>query len=214
MADPCAGIPPGAQLVDSDSVVTASCAGALAALGVAGVIRYLSRAIPQHPGDLSPAEVAAIRGAGLGVLAVQHVAPPRRWRPGAALGMACGMAAAANARACGLPAGVTIALDLEDPAPVAAAEVVAYCNAWTKQVGAAGFEPMLYVGPNPILDADELYWNLACRLYWRSAARVPEVAVRGYAMRQSLPTVMAGLPVDQNVVLGDALGAVPHWLAP
>lgn len=214
LIDLCAGIPVGVQLVDTDTVVSAAVAAALKTQGVAGVIRYLSRSIPQHPGDLSAAEIAAIRGAGLGVMAVQHVAPARRWAPSKALGEQYGLAAVANARGCGLPEGMTIALDLEDPMPCAAADTIAYVNAWCGAVAGEGYETMLYVGPNCGLDSHQLYWRLACRLYWKSASRVPDVSVRGYAMRQSLPVVMAGIAVDQSVVTGDALGAAPHWWAP
>ncbi|HJU18989.1 MAG TPA: glycoside hydrolase domain-containing protein [Stellaceae bacterium] len=202
----------GAQIVDTDTAIAAPTAAMLAAAGVVGVVRYLSRATPNHPGDLSAAETAAIIGAGLGLMAVQHAAPPRRWWPEAALGTAQGRAAAANAHDAGLSAGTTLWLDFEETAPGAtAADAIDYCNAWTREVIAGGFEPGLYVGPNQPLSGEDLYWRLALKIYWRSAAIVPDVPARGYAMRQSAPRQLAGIIVDQDVVLGDAFGNRPHW---
>lgn len=209
-----AAVPAGSILADTDSVISAAAAAELKARGIAGAVRYLSRSTPQQRGDLSGAEAQAIRDAGLGLIAVQHVAAPRRWLPSAERGMAYGAAAVANARACGLPPGVTLALDLEDPAPCAPDAVIAYVNSWTRQVAAAGFEAVLYVGPNCLLSADQLYWNLAVRLYWRSASRVPDIPIRGYAMAQSLPLMLAGIAVDLDTVTGDAMGGCPHWWEP
>lgn len=204
----------GAILADTDSVVSVSAAAALRAAGVAGIARYLSRATPQQRGDLSPEEAQTILGAGLSLFAVQHVPPPRRWLPSAERGQVYGMAAVANARDCGFPAGVTLALDLETPMPCAAEAVIGYVNAWAQQVAAGGYEPMLYVGADCGLSGEQLYWDLALALYWRSASAVPDVPIRGYAMRQSLPRVMAGIAVDLNAVAPDAFGAVPHGWTP
>lgn len=209
-----APVPVGSILADTDSVISAAVAAELKARGIAGAIRYLSRSTPQQRGDLSAAEAQAIRAAGLGLCAVQHVAAPRRWLPSAERGMVYGAAAVANARACGLPPGVTLALDLEDPAPCAPEAVIAYVNAWERQIAAGGFEPMLYVGPNCLLDGEQLYWDLRVALYWRSASRVPDIPMRGYAMAQSLPRTLAGIAVDLDTVIGDAMDGCPHWWAP
>lgn len=216
-------IPAGSVLADTDSVVSPHLAEALRAYGTAagasirGVIRYLSRHVPQSGGDLSADEIATIRSAGFGLLCVQHVPPPHRWWPCAALGSQYGNAAAENARALGIPAGVSIAVDIESPMLSARADdIYAYENAWSAAVDAAGYQPMLYLAQQipPDLDAEGLYRRIRASRYWRAAGNLPDVAVRGWGVRQSLPVLIGNAAVDLDTVQPDNLGDVPNWWLP
>jgi hypothetical protein len=127
------------------------------------------------------------------------------------------MNAAANAKALGVPGGVTLALDIEAPTPMAgAASLYAYANAWTAQVEAAGYEAMTSWAQSLPADltSDDLFFKVRARLYWRSDTDVPDVAHRGFCMRQSLPRPLGTIPVDPNIVMGDSLGGIPHWWMP
>jgi hypothetical protein len=203
---------PGAQGFDSDTVLAAAVAGALAAAGFVFAVRYLSRTTPQNPGDLSAGETQAILAAGLALMAVQHCPRPG-WVPGAALGAQYGQAAAANAQQAGLPNGVSLWLDLEGVAAYARADgTIAYVNAWSGTVAAAGYLPGLYVGANQPLSGDELYWRLKPTRYWRSASTVPDIPYRGYCMAQALMrSPIGGVAIDRDVVMADAFGCLPSW---
>ena len=215
-----AGAAPGAQGFDTDTVLDAPTAMQLAQAGFQFAVRYLSRIVPQNGGDLSAAEISAITGAGLALMAVQHVARPG-WGPTLALGASYGHAAAANAAAIGLPFGMTVWLDLEGVAPWStSADTIAYVNTWAGEVAAGGYEPGIYVGANQPLTGDELYWRLKVSRYWRSASRVADISYRGYCMAQALmPAPIDGgggisIDIDRNVIMADAFGGLPNWLAP
>ena len=205
----------GAQGFDTDTVVTAAVAQELRATGFCFCLRYLSRGEGQASGDLKTAEANHILGAGLALMAVQHVSRPG-WVPSADLGVTYGANAAANAREVGFPAGINIWLDLEGVLQSVSSEtVVQYCNAWCGQVEAAGYVSGLYVGPQAILSGDDLYWRLRTRHYWKSASRVPSIPHRGYQMFQALaPSPVAGIAIDRNVTKDDNFGDAALWLAP
>ena len=214
LANVAAGVP-GAQAFDTDTVLSSSEAAALSATGFSCAIRYLSRKTPQNHGDLSATETQTILGAGLALMAVQHC-PLAGWAPTAALGMQYGQAAATNAEAATLPVGTSLWLDLEGVASWATgADTIAYVNAWAETVTAARYLPGLYVGANQPLGGDELYWRLKVTRYWRSASTVPAIPYRGYCMAQALmPSPVGGVVIDRDVVMADAFGGLPMWLAP
>lgn len=201
----------GAKGADTDTKLTSASAGALKAAGLDFVVRYVSLGSPDAGGDLTPSEVQAILGAGLALMIVQHVRAPG-WMPTAALGTQYGTAAAADAAACGYPAGATLWCDLEGVAAGAsAANVTAYVNAWNAAATAKGYEPGLYVGSGDVLDANQLYAT-SSRRYWRSYSSVPNVSTRGYCLLQLFPTTtLAGVSVDLDVVQQDYKGGYPHW---
>jgi hypothetical protein len=205
---------PGMQGCDTDTVLDEAGAQALAASGFRFVVRYLSRTTPEHTSDLTSGEVDIILGAGLLLGAVQHVSRAG-WSPNAALGAAYGSAAAANAGTLGFPNATQLWLDLEGVASyVSAADTIAYVNSWATVVTGAGFVPGLYVGANQPLSGDDLYWRLKVTRYWKSASNVPDIPYRGYCMVQSLaPSPIDGISIDRDVVLGDAFGGVPTFLA-
>jgi hypothetical protein len=205
--------PSGALGFDANSHISANVAQQFASQGYQFCVRYLSRGPVQAAGDLSAAEANAILGAGLALMAVQHVRMAG-WSPTAALGQSDGTNAAANATTIGFPPGVNIWCDLEGVNQAAAAQdVIGYCNAWYAAVSAGGFVPGLYVGANAILTGQQLY-DLAFQHYWQSESKVPAIPVRGYQMIQTLvPQPVNGIGIDQDVTQTDQLGGQATWLA-
>jgi hypothetical protein len=201
---------------DANTVLTAATAAGMRAAGFAFAVRYLSRAHGQQPGDLTEREASILLDAGLALMAVQHTAPAG-WGPNAALGTSNGSDAAFNAKQVGLPAGVNVWLDLEGVNHVAAAaDVIAYCNAWHAEVAGAGYEPGIYVGASAILTGDQLFWRLKVKHYWKSGSNVPAIPQRGYQMVQHIAVgdTVAGVAIDRNVTMTDAFGGTVLWLAP
>src|SRR6267143_591796 len=126
----------------TDSMPTRYLIAALARLrkqeGFEFCIRYVSRQDVQPVGDLSEAEANVILGAGLALMAVQHVAP-ENWSPSQALGTRNGKNAAKHARQIGFPDGVNVWLDLEGARTSTPHEtMIACCNAWFAEVEGCG----------------------------------------------------------------------------
>jgi hypothetical protein len=94
--------PPGVHGFDANSVLNRRICEVGKARGFEFCIRYVSRQDVQPAGDLSEAEANVIVGAGLALIAVQHVAP-ENWSPSQALGARNGKNAAKHARQIGLP---------------------------------------------------------------------------------------------------------------
>ena len=93
------------------------------------------------------------------------------WVPSEALGSQYGRNAAANAGAIGFPQGINVWVDLEGvSAHTPAANVIAYCNAWSDEVEGAGFVPGVYVGPGAGVSSDDLFFRLKTKHYWRAGA--------------------------------------------
>jgi len=150
----------------------------------------------------------------LALMAVQHV-EAEGWRPSLELGKTYGSHAAANAAEVGFPAGVNVWLDLEGVNhQVSAEDVIAYCNAWHREVAAAGYAPGIYVGASAILTGDQLYWRLRMRHYWKSGSSVPSIPERGYQLVQRIVPgdVVAGIAIDRNVTKTDSFGGTVRWL--
>lgn len=204
----------GLQGFDTNTKLTAKTAAKLRQAGFVFAIRYLSREAPS-PRDLTSAEVDAIVGADLSLMAVQHVAP-EGWIPTEDLGRRYGANAATHAAAIGLPQGIHVWLDLEGVNHTTPTEtVIAYCNAWFGEVQAAGYLTGVYVGANCVLDGDQLYWRLKTQSYWKSGSNVPEIPERGYCMVQRIVAgdEVAGIAIDRNVTKVDGFGNVPRWAA-
>lgn len=181
----------GAVGVDLSTPLSAEQAAALRALGLAFAARYVGLDAAPAASDLSAGELAAITGAGLALLIVQHVRVPG-WAPSAGVGGQDGATAARHAVAAGVPPGATLWLDLEGcAAGTSAASVAGHVAAWAASVRAAGYDPGCYVGAGVPLDAQGL-WHLAVDRYWRSQSDVPAPATRGYQLIQLYPTVRIG----------------------
>jgi len=205
---------PGAVGFDCDTVLNATSAQAFVTAGFGFVVRYLSLGTIESYGDLSLNEAAAILEAGLALMAVQHVAY-QGWVPTQLLGQTNGQNAANNAQSIGLPAGVTVWLDLEGiNTTTSNTDVINYVNAWSAPVAAAGYVPGLYVGANCILTGDQLYYDLNLAQYWKSGSNVPTVTTRGFCLVQTIDnsySVGRGA-YDKDVVQADNMGSTPFWL--
>ena len=196
-------------------------AQAYVARGYKFCVRYVSRtdASRQHNqvqgrADLSPEEGQLILDTGLALMVVQHVAATG-WVPTEALGASYGAAATSYTALAGVPAGVTVWLDLEDiPRGTPHRAITQYANAWYDAVASGGFVPGVYVGFNVWLSPDELFFDLKFRHYWRADGNIPDIAHRGYQLFQHV--LDAGTPDqrDKNVARADALGGRATWLAP
>jgi hypothetical protein len=210
--------PAGSHGVDIDRPLSAADAATLVSMGYTFCLRYITRdqAAPQ-PGDLTRGEAELILAAGLALMPVQHVSKPP-WVPNAGLGATYGGNAKANAQACGLPPGVNVWLDLEGVrGGTAAADVIAYCNAWFAAVADAGYATGVYVGDSAGLTGDQLFWQLKTTHYWKSGSAVPDIPQRGYQMVQHIPADTddndASLDnLDQNVTQTDNFGTAVQWL--
>ena len=209
---------PGAKGFDTDTVLTALTASAFTAQGFSFVVRYLSLTAPEAAGDLTRPEAADILGAGLALMAVQHVPTPG-WVPTQSLGRRYGKAAATNARSVGLPAGVCLWLDLEGVASgTSASDISGYCEAWSQQVTAADYyRAGLYVGGNCGLTGNQID-ALRFPYYWQSGNTVPSVSA-GYCMVQSIndDDSIDGVAYNLDMTASgrNSTGiAMPFWLAP
>lgn len=201
----------GARGFDCDVALTAADARAFAEAGFSFAGRYLSRTATP---DLTAAEARQILGAGLALIAIQHVAG-KPWVPDSALGADYGVHAVRNARSAGLPNGINLWLDLENVAPHTSATAVSdYCNSWFTTVAAAGYVPGLYVGANCILNTSEIE-ALPFRYFWQSGSVVPPLPRRGYCIVQTRqPQKLGDVHYDLDTIHTDLLGNTPLWLAP
>lgn len=183
-------------------------------------LRFIIRYVGRDDGsmtyvDLNQEEGQAIIDAGLGLGVVQHPLA-EGWRPTRELGIQFGSAAARLCGGAGLPVGVTVWLDLEGVASGCPAQhVIDYCNAWYDEVAAVGYIPGVYIGANPGLTADQLYWELRIASYWRGgssvSAGVPaDIPHRGYQMTQRI-TGAPGSEVDMDVIKTDNFNCAVHW---
>jgi hypothetical protein len=207
---------PGLHGFDANTVLTAANCRAAKAQGFSFCIRYVSRQSTQPVGDLSAAEAGIILNAGLALMPVQHVASSG-WSPSQTLGVTNGQNAATHAQAIGFPAGVNLWLDLEGVKSSATHQsVIDYCNAWFGEVAGAGFVPGIYVGASAILTADELFWRLRTKHYWKSGSRVPPIPQRDYQMIQKIikNDKMDGVSIDRDLTGTDNFGGAVQWLAP
>lgn len=177
-------------------------------------IRYVGHSKPA-PGsytDLTTEEGQSIIDAGLALMVVQHPLAAG-WVPDPNLGQSFGQFAAANSGAAGIPAGVNVWLDLEGvKAGTAAADVIAFCNAWFAEVEAVGYETGVYIGAAPGLTADQLYWDLKTKHYWKGGssakAGVPDdIPNRGYQMIQRISDEF-----DSDVTCTDNFGDGVKWI--
>jgi hypothetical protein len=169
--------------------------------------------------DLSSTEADAILSAGLCLSVVQH--PLRAgWVPSERLGREFGSAAAILSGEAGLPRGTTVWLDLEGvKSETADTEVIAYCNAWFGELSAVGYDPGVYIGSNPGLTAEQIYWDLKTTHYWKGGssakAGVPdEIPHRGYQLVQRIHHPGTPKEFDSDVVRNDAFGHAFNWVAP
>jgi hypothetical protein len=193
--------------IDCSQKLTAASAKALRSLGRYDFVwRYVFFNQPR-PGDLDPAETAAILDAGLTLLVVQHVRNPG-WTASDQLGGSDGQWAVRNAAEAGYPPnmGLSVALDLEGLAN-SGAPVAEFVDQWCLTVASAGYEPVLYVGYDAGLSPQELYDLPHVARYW-SDAGPRSVVTRGFCCKQGPEQTIAGVRVDTDHATPDMLGGV------
>ena len=214
-------LPAGARGVDANRPITDTNALQFRARGFEFAVRYVRRA-QAHPYDLSAQETASILAAGLGLMTVQHVAPPG-WTPNEDDGALYGNTAARESVTAGLRLGSTVWCDLEGvQRGTPSGDVIAFCNAWHDAVAALGFLPGLYVGDSCILSPHELYSLLRFESYWSAYNLNSDAmpAVRGVSMKQHVAQradFIVGFDsqnMDVDVICGDALGSFPVLTLP
>jgi hypothetical protein len=188
--------------------------------GYRTVFRYVDRVAsdPEHddrwPINLTRSELYDLLSAGLRVSLVQYFSTSyestssgRRYSR--EYGRRMGEAAAANARALGIPPQVTIWNDLEGCPDATPAMVIDYCNGWSEAVLLAGYLPGLYVGSGlgsretGYVSGEVLYGLPRYRAYWRAASIVPQVPVRGWTVVQGCQLKAFGLTLDQDLIALD-----------
>ncbi|MBD0319879.1 MAG: DUF1906 domain-containing protein [Gemmatimonadetes bacterium] len=206
--------PAGAKGFDANTPISASVAKQFIAAGHRFCVRYVGRT-KMGSQDLTAAEAQELLGAGLALMAVQHV-EAGEWAAGGDLGAEYGRNAASFAQAIGFPAGINVWLDLESVSTSSApADVIAYCNNWHDAVAAAGFAPGVYVGWQPMLTNADLLNDLKFNHYWGAYNVDAVIPKRGWQMKQSPASQhIAGIDHDDNLTHVDGLGGQVLWLAP
>jgi hypothetical protein len=159
-------------------------------------------------GVAAPFEMSAALNAGLGVM-------------GVTLAGACdGQESAREAQKLGLPAGVTLFLDLEGMKAFHADPVAlrSTLDGWARAVVAAGYVAGLYVAPPQPLTSDELY-EMPFTRYWKGGGSIRDrydalAEPRcGWCCVQGYPSVdRGGVLVDANLVTEDFYGRLPTWV--
>jgi len=173
-------------------------------------IRYLPN--PRSPGtcDLIASEVDEILASGLWVGAVQHCCEDTvdsHFVPTPLMGKEWGQLAAQRSSDAGLSPGTTIWLDLEGvQSGTPTSDILGFCNLWFDQVTQVGFAPGLYVGFDPGLTSQQLYFQLTTKHYWRAPSAAPDVTCRGYQILQHILKDAHGNEMDFNHAQTDCLG--------
>lgn len=191
---------------DTNAKIGLSQARALRDAGVVFLWRYVFFG-PPRLGDIDPAELNAIRLAGLTLLLVQHVRSGS-WEASQSLGTQDAVWATRNARAAGYapvegcPAPC-LALDMEslrNPGPDAVAHAVAWCDVVSRD----GFRPVVYEGFDCGLTASELA-ALGVPLWSDFGPRTPPPG-RGFCCKQASEVVVAGVTIDPDHAYPDLTG--------
>ncbi len=167
-------------------------------------------AVAAYLGLVSKERLAAILGAGMAYIPVTLAG---EYNDGAGDEIA-------QLKALGIPAGVTVFLDLEGleafkSDPVDLANRV---NAWAAAILAAGYVPGLYVGVPQPFTSDELY-ALKVQRYWRGQGSIrdrngnlAEPTGCGWCLTQMWPShSRGGVWVDSNMVGQDYRKRILTW---
>lgn len=132
-----------------------------------------------------------------------------------------GALAVASLKALGIPAGVTVWLDLEGRKifDTAAPVLIAAIDAWSNAVIMAGYMPGIYVGSPQPLTSEELFALKSVR-YWNALSRESDRFGKlaepscGWCMWQMNPSIVwrdTGVLIDINILGADFKGRVPSW---
>lgn len=214
-------LPSGAKGFDCNTPVSMEDARKFYNAGYFFAVRYVKR-LNDNNYDITTPEIFNILLGGLSLMLVQHVAP-EGWIPSKQLGFAYGATAAKEAKRVGMPKGTTLWCDLEGVKHgVPSNDVIEFCNAWYSSVLPFGFEPGLYVGFDPGLNATQLYKNLYFKRYWGAYNLNTDLIpiTRGLQMKQgaypSPANRVSGIhfEYDTNIIKTDLLGDRPTLLIP
>lgn len=219
-------IPTGTRGFDCNTPVTPEYARRFMDHGYRFVCRYVPR-ITARAYDISATEVHDLLTAGLAIMPVQHVERETAigWTPTKVKGDNYGTVAAEHAIRVGIDMGCCVWLDLEGVnLRTPKQDVIDYCNAWWSAVGSAGFTPGIYIGYNPGLTGNELYYKLKFEHYWSgyNLNKDQFPAIRGVQMLQSAakqsdmpPGVKwAKEDIDTDIVHADQKGGLPLAFVP
>jgi Rv2525c-like, glycoside hydrolase-like domain len=215
---------PDCLVVDTSQPVGAELAQRLYTTTLLGLrIQGVGQYVGLHtngPWDITQERLAAILETGLAVWLIQHCFEGKSpanpgWTASAALGAELGVNARRNANLVGYAEGAHLVLDLEGCAS-SGAPVVDFVNAWADQVKDV-FSPLVYVGYDCGLSAEQLYEALPDVHAYGSDAGPREVATRGFVWKQHPETTLhlgtvGDLRVDPGTLRADALGGRLRWM--
>jgi hypothetical protein len=197
--------PPG-KVVDASVPVPASTSAKLAAQGVVGIIRTLAyKAGASEASDLHADELAWHLANGLWVSAYQRVRNPG-WYPKLCDGHEDAQAAATEARAIGLPAGMHLWEDSEGRAGVAA-DGIRYDQDWAAGMTQMAYGAAYYVGYDTLLKPEQLY-TLPHDRYGSDIGH-RRVTTCGVCWSQQPSFVLDGITFDAGEMQSDLLGRLP-----
>lgn len=183
----------------------------LADAGILGIARYIPREPALAAGNATQLEIEDIIQY-LALWFVQHCPLPN-WMPTAALGRQWGSYAVEYLVKIGVPKLVSVFLDLEGVSSSAlSTDVIAYVQAWMKEVSAGGYTVGLYCGWANGLTPGQLYSDLSVTSYWAAYNYTDGVATRGVQITQHPQRTIAGIIVDPDTIAPDLLGGLPMLL--
>jgi len=212
--------------IDTVSPVFPKRAQALVDADIWWVARYL-RLSPDaldepdsHGGDhhgcwsTSRAEIQWITDAGLGLVLVQW-GPERGETVDAGWGDERGLLAAEQATALGIPHGVHLYADIEGAAAErgGANGIIGALRRFAHGPRGRGCRAGSYLSGRLHVTGRGLYSAPGITSYWRSATTggPQEPHPRGWSIRQGLPTEIAGVPCDPDILGPDGKGEMP-WI--
>ena len=84
------------------------------------------------------------------------------------------------------------------------------------EVSGVGYVPGVYIGANPGLSADQLYWDLKMKSYWRGGSSVKagvpaDIPNRGYQMTQRISGAGTSSEFDSDVIRADNFGGAVQF---
>jgi hypothetical protein len=177
------------------------------------VARYVPREAALVAGNITQSEIQAILEY-LSLYFVQHC-PLAGFMPNAALGQAYGAYAVTYLKSIGVPALVSVFLDLEGVGATAKGiDVIGYANAWWEEVTKGGYSAGIYVGYGTNLSDSQLYLSLKFKSYWRSYNCDQNVPTRGYQITQHPAKTLNGISYDPDTIGPDDIGDLPLLLYP
>jgi hypothetical protein len=198
-------VPDGSRIFDCFAPPDLHTMQMLKAAGFNGCVLYPETAAQRHVDWAMQAE--------LGLMFVGECRHDSGWEPTGILGSSDALRVVGRLRRLDIVPGLTLTCDVEGTGEYAQG-TIDYVNAWTDIVGPAVFDPQMYVGAWIRLNAEELFHAIKLSGYWRAGSIEPEVAVRGYRMRQIPPLdrTVFNWKIDVSEANADHLGGRAKWM--